>query len=68
MKYDNHCRKTGCSCDHTACVQGWMNDTTYTTTPCPYCRADTYNRWFSREQARLKDYPMESLNRIMRGH
>lgn len=66
-KYDTHCRKAGCSCDHTACFQGWTSDQTYSTTPCAYCRPSTFERWFKRENARALDYPMEALNRIMRG-
>lgn len=64
--YESHCRRTGCVCDHTICFRGWI-DTHYETTPCSYCRQDTYQRWYAREQARAKGYPLEALQRIMRG-
>lgn len=63
--YDGHCRKPGCTCEHTYCYRGWV-DTDRTTRPCGDCRADTYMRWLRREEARQKGYPDEALGRIMR--
>ncbi len=65
-KYDAHCRKAGCTCDHITCYQGWR-DQDYSTTPCQYCRASTWERWWKREQARANGFPNEALGRIMRG-
>ena len=65
-KYDAHCRRPGCNCDHTICYQGWR-DQDYSTTPCAYCRVQTFERWHARENARSKGYPLEALGRIMRG-
>jgi hypothetical protein len=65
-KYDAHCRRPGCNCDHTICYQGWR-DQDYSTTPCSYCRVHTFERWHARENARSKGYPLEALGRIMRG-
>ena len=67
-RYDAHCRITGCKCDHVICYQGWRDvEHEHSTTPCQYCRADTWERWWKREEARAKNYPNESLGRIMRG-
>jgi hypothetical protein len=69
--YDTHCRKPGCTCQHIDCHRGWR-DTEPTaakqeTSPCERCRPDTHRRWLDREAARIKGYPGEALERIMRG-
>ena len=64
--YSAHCRRSGCTCDHLVCYMGWR-DTDKDTTPCHYCRPQTFERWHKREQARAKGYPLEALSRIMRG-
>ena len=63
--YEAHCRRSGCTCGHTYCYRGWI-DTDRETRPCGQCRANTYERWLKREEARQKGYPTESLGVIMR--
>ena len=69
--HDSHCRKPGCSCDHTSCYRGWRDpDPDYPkreTTPCDQCRPDTWRRWIRREEARAAGYPPDALTRIMLG-
>lgn len=68
-KYDTHCRKPGCTCDHTSCYRGWrdapLGAPKADTTPCDTCRPDTWRRWMARETARAKGHPPEALERIM---
>jgi hypothetical protein len=69
--YDAHCRKPGCLCQHIDCHRGWrdapLTAAKADTVPCSTCRPDTHRRWLDREAARLKGYPGEALERIMRG-
>lgn len=81
-QHDAHCRKAGCACQHIHCYRGWVDPpteggqgveagTTPTkgggTTPCQWCRADLHRRWLAAQEAKQKGWPLEAVNRTLRG-
>ena len=65
--YSAHCRRPGCPCTHDGCYRGWRDRANGSTIPCQPCRPATYSRWTRAQEARLKGYPVEAINRIIRG-
>ena len=65
-KWEAHCGKPHCRCDHlTSCFEGWRDTDENSTTPCLECRPDTHRRWMDREAGRQKGYGLRSLALIM---
>ena len=65
-KWEAHCGKPHCRCDHlTSCFEGWRDTDENSTTPCLECRPDTHRRWMDREAGRHKGYGLRSLALIM---
>lgn len=65
--YSAHCRRTGCPCQHDTCFRGWRDQEDGRAMPCNLCRPTTHSRWIRAQEARHKGYPVEAVNRIMRG-
>ena len=63
-RYESHCAKSGCGCEHTNCYKGWV-DRQYTTYPCMYCREDLTGRLMRVAQAKEGGYPQAAISRIM---
>ena len=63
-RYESHCAKSGCGCEHTNCYKGWV-DQQYTTYPCLYCRENLTGRLMRAWQAKEGGYPQAAISRIM---
>ena len=63
-RYESHCSKPRCGCEHTNCYKGWI-DNTKGTWPCMYCREDLTGRLMRVAQAKDGGYPQAAISRIM---
>ena len=63
-RYESHCTRPGCGCEHTNCYKGWI-DNTKGTWPCLYCRENLTGRLMRVAQAKDGGYPQAAISRIM---
>ena len=67
-KFETHCGKQGCICDHTvSCHKGWRDIDNGPTSPCQTCRPDTHRRWVDTLDARSKGLPLPVIAKIWTG-
>ena len=67
-KFETHCGKQGCICDHqVSCHKGWRDIDDGPTAPCQVCRADTHRRWLDSLDARSKGLPLPVIAKIWTG-
>jgi len=64
-KYDSHCTRPGCGCEHINCYKGWVDSESNTTYPCLYCNENLSSRLMRATLARDGGYPQAAISRIM---